>query len=35
MNTNEEIVFKSNGWQAINRMGIINENYVLNTTQIH
>ena len=27
MNTNEEIVFKSNGWQAINRMGIINENY--------
>ena len=23
----EEIVFKSNGWQAINRMGIINENY--------
>lgn len=27
MNTNEEIIFKSNGWQAINRMGIINENY--------
>ena len=27
MNTNEEIVFKSNGWQTINRMGIINENY--------
>ena len=27
MNTNEEIVFKSNGWQAINRVGIINENY--------
>ena len=23
----EDIVFKSNGWQAINRMGIINENY--------
>ncbi len=27
MKTEEEIVFKSNGWQAINRMGIINENY--------
>ena len=27
MNTNEETVFKSNGWQAINRMEIINENY--------
>lgn len=23
----EDIVFKSNGWQAINRVGIINENY--------
>lgn len=27
MQTKEEIVFKSNGWQAINRIGIINENY--------
>ena len=27
MDKKEEIVFKSNGWQAINSMGIINENY--------
>lgn len=27
MKTKEEIVFKSNGWQAINRLGILNENY--------
>lgn len=23
----EEIIFKSNGWQAVNRIGILNENY--------
>ena len=27
MKTKKEMVFKSNGWKAINRMGIINENY--------
>ena len=27
MKTQEEIVFKSNGWQAVNRIGILNENY--------
>ncbi len=27
METKEEIIFKSNGWQAINRIGILNENY--------
>lgn len=27
MKTKEEIVFKSSGWQAINRLGILNENY--------
>lgn len=27
MKTQEEIVFKSNGWQTVNRMGILNENY--------
>ena len=27
MKVQEEIVFKSNGWQAVNRIGILNENY--------
>lgn len=27
MKIKEEIVFKTNGWQAINRIGILNENY--------
>lgn len=27
MKAQEEIVFKSNGWQAVNRIGILNENY--------
>lgn len=27
MKTQEEIVFKSNGWQTVNRLGILNENY--------
>lgn len=27
MKTQEENVFKSNGWQAVNRIGILNENY--------
>lgn len=27
MKTQEEIIFKSNGWQAVNRIGILNENY--------
>lgn len=27
MKTQGEIVFKSNGWQAVNRIGILNENY--------
>ena len=27
MKTKKEMVFKSSGWKAINRMGIINENY--------
>lgn len=27
MKTQEEIVFKSNGWQTVNRIGILNENY--------
>lgn len=27
MKLQEEIVFKSNGWQAVNRIGILNENY--------
>ena len=27
MNTEKEIVFNSNGWQALNRIGILNENY--------
>ncbi len=27
MKLKEEIVFKTNGWQAINRLGILNENY--------
>ena len=27
MKTQKEIVFKSNGWQAVNRIGILNENY--------
>ena len=27
MKEQEEAVFKSNGWQAVNRLGILNENY--------
>lgn len=27
MKTKEEIVFKSNGWQALNKIGILNETY--------
>ncbi len=27
MKTNEQIVMNSNGWQAVNRIGILNENY--------
>lgn len=27
MKTQEEIVFKSNGWQTVNRLGLLNENY--------
>lgn len=27
MKIKEEIVFKTNGWQAINRIGILNEKY--------
>lgn len=27
MKIKEEIVFKTNGWQVINRIGILNENY--------
>lgn len=34
MNTKEEIVFKSNGWQAINRMGIINHTLILNYREL-
>lgn len=37
MKTQEEIVFKSNGWQAVNRIGILNENYhtlILNYSEL-
>ncbi len=37
MKIKEEIVFKSNGWQAINRIGILNENYhtlILNYSEL-
>lgn len=27
MKTQEKIVFKSNGWQTVNRLGLLNENY--------